>query len=166
MAYNSNGYWNIYDTSYRTYYLNQYGGASSTMAAGHTANGASDDGSQWQIYQVTPGTKATTTITFNGVSKGTTTVTIGDVTYKIHVVAEDLSKVTPLTIEYWITNRQVTANGGTNKKINAADSTIYSETGAKFTDLVPASGVGRESNAEVVFWKGTQLDSEQKADGR
>lgn len=162
MAYNSNGYWNIYDTSYRTYYLNQYGGASSTMAAGHTANGASDDGSQWQIYQVTPGTKATTTITFNGVSKGTTTVTIGDVTYKIHVVAEDLSKVTPLTIEYWITNRQVTANGGTNKKINAADSTIYSETGAKFTDLVPASGVGRESNAEVVFWKGTQLDSDKK----
>lgn len=166
MAYNSNGYWNIYDKPYWTslnyYYLNQYGGASSTMAAGHTANGASDDGSQWQIYQVTPGTKATTTITFNGVSKGTTTVTIGDVTYKIHVVAEDLSNVTPLTIEYWITNRQVTANGGTNKKINAADSTINSETGAKFTDLVPASGVGSESNAEVVFWKGTQLDSDKK----
>lgn len=102
------------------------------------------------------------TITFEGVAVGTTSVKIGDVTYKIHVVAEDLSNVTPLTIEYWITNRQVTANGGTNKKINAADSTINSETGAKFTDLVPASGVGSESNAEVVFWKGTQLDSDKK----
>ena len=38
MAYNSNGYWNIYDAPYWTgtnYYLNQYGGASSTMAAGY-----------------------------------------------------------------------------------------------------------------------------------
>ena len=161
MAYNSNGYWNIYDKPYWTnYYLNQYGGASSTMAAGYTADGASDDGSQWQIYQVTPGTKAQTTITFTGKSVGDTSVQIGDVTYKIHVVAEDLSNVTPLTIEYWITNRQVTANGGTNKKINAADSTIYSETGAKFTDLVPATGT--QDGNDVVFWKGTRLTSDNK----
>lgn len=157
MAYNSNGYWNIYDKPYWTnYYLNQYGGASSTMAAGYTADG----GSQWQIYQVTPGTKAQTTITFTGKSVGDTSVQIGDVTYKIHVVAEDLSNVTPLTIEYWITNRQVTANGGTNKKINAADSTIYSETGAKFTDLVPATGT--QDGNDVVFWKGTRLTSDNK----
>lgn len=161
MAYNSNGYWNIYDKPYWTnYYLNQYGGASSTMAAGYTADGASDDGSQWQIYQVTPGTKAQTTITFTGKSVGDTSVQIGDVTYKIHVVAEDISNVTPLTIEYWITNRQVTANGGTNKKINAADSTIYSETGAKFTDLVPATGT--QDGNDVVFWKGTRLTSDNK----
>lgn len=161
MAYNSNGYWNIYNKPYWTnYYLNQYGGASSTMAAGYTADGASDDGSQWQIYQVTPGTKAQTTITFTGKSVGDTSVQIGDVTYKIHVVAEDLSNVTPLTIEYWITNRQVTANGGTNKKINAADSTIYSETGAKFTDLVPATGT--QDGNDVVFWKGTRLTSDNK----
>lgn len=83
----------------------------------------------------TEGTSASTTINFTGHKVGDTTVVIGGVTYKIHVTAEDLSKVTPLTIEYWITNRQVTANGGTNKEINAADSTINSETGAKFTDL-------------------------------
>lgn len=130
------------------------------MAAGYTADGASVDGSQWQIYQVTPGTKAQTTITFTGKSVGDTSVQIGDVTYKIHVVAEDLSNVTPLTIEYWITNRQVTANGGTNKKINAADSTIYSETGAKFTDLVPATGT--QDGNDVVFWKGTRLTSDNK----
>lgn len=80
--------------------------------------------------------------------------------YNITVTAEDLSKVTPLTIEYWITNRQVTANGGTNKKIKAADSTIYSETGAKFTDLVPATGT--QDGNDVVFWKGTRLTSDNK----
>lgn len=168
LTYNVSGYWDIcfgyynYLGELNYYYLNQYGDAGSTKAAGYTENGATDKGSRWEIYKVTPETKAQTTITFTGKSVGDTSVQIGDVTYKIHVVAEDLSKVTPLTIEYWITNRQVTANGGTSKKINAADSTIYSETGAKFTDLVPASGVGRESNAEVVFWKGTQLDSDKK----
>lgn len=128
-----------------------------------TSLGASGNSTSLYLYkqQPTSGGKETT-LTFTGRSVGDTSVTIGNVTYKIHVVAEDLSKVTPLTIEYWITNRQVTANGGTNKKINAADSTINSETGAKFTDLVPASGVGSESNAEVVFWKGTQLDSDKK----
>ena len=168
LTYNNSGYWDICFAYYNYwgelnyYYLNQYGGTDSTTAAGYTENGATDEGSRWEIYKVTPETKAQTTITFTGKSVGDTSVKIGDVTYKIHVVAEDPSKVTPLTIEYWITNRQVTANGGTNKEINAADSTINSETGAKFTDLVPASGVGSESNAEVVFWKGTQLDSDKK----
>lgn len=109
--------------------------------------------------KTTPGGKETT-LTFTGKSAGTTTVTIGNVKYNITVTAEDLSKVTPLTIEYWITNRQVTANGGTNKKIKAADSTIYSETGAKFTDLVPATGT--QDGNDVVFWKGTRLTSDNK----
>ncbi len=130
-----------------------------------TLNGTeySASGSAKDLYlykqQTTPGGKETT-LTFTGKSVGDTSVKIGDVTYKIHVVAEDLSKVTPLTIEYWITNRQVTANGGTNKKINAADSTIYSETGAKFTDLVPATGT--QDGNDVVFWKGTRLTSDNK----
>ena len=160
MAYNSNGYWNIYDRPYWTnYYLNQYGGASSTMAAGYTDDGASDDGSQWQIYQVTPGTKATTTITFSGVSKGTTTVTIGNVKYTINVVDQALADATPLTVEYWITNKKVTAGGETSKQIKA-DPSVYSETGAKFSGLVPATGT--QGNNTDVFWKGTRLTSANK----
>ena len=165
LTYNASGYWDIYSYSRSDrvyYYLNQYGDAGSTTAAGYWKNGASDDGSQWVIYKVTPETKAQTTITFTGKSVGDTSVQIGDVTYKIHVVAEDPSKVTPLTIEYWITNREVTAEGATSIKISAAAGTVYSATGAKLSDLVPASGVGRESDAEVVFWKGTQLDSDKK----
>lgn len=174
MAYNSNGYWNIYDTSYRTYYLNQYGGASSTMAAGYTANGASDDGSQWQIYQVTPGTKATTTITFNGVSKGTTTVTIGDVTYKIHVVAEDLSKVTPLKLEYWITNAPIDSVTGAGSEsrdkvlkseaykvcftnIAAQADGVASPDGVDVTTIAPANT--SHDNRTVYYWRCRMLDT-------
>ena len=103
---------------------------------------------------------ASTTVTFNGVSIGTTTVKIGNTTYTINVIAEDLSKVTPLTVEYWITNRQVTAENATSKEIKVTDSSVYSESGAKFTDLVPATGT-YDSNV-MVFWKGTRLTSDNK----
>lgn len=88
---------------------------------------------------------------------GTTKVTIGDTQYIIKVTAEDLSNVTPLTVEYWITNKQVTADGAKSKQINATDRSVYSETGAKFSDLVPAEGT--QDNNTDVFWKGTRLTS-------
>ena len=162
MAYNSNGYWNIYDTSYGTsYYLNQYGGASSTMAAGYTANGASDDGSQWEIYKVTPETKAQTTITFTGKSVGDTSVQIGDVTYKIHVVAEDLSNVTPLTIEYWITNSRLTGSDGNQAlTIQATDKDVATEAGVSTADLVAKTG--NKDGRTQEYWQTKILDVEKE----
>lgn len=106
---------------------------------------------------VNTGTKEQTTITFTGKSVGDTSVKIGDVTYKIHVVAEGPSKVTPLTIEYWITNRQVTADNATSKTVYATDGRIYNEAGVKLSELVPSEGVGEEANSKTVFWKGTRL---------
>lgn len=103
---------------------------------------------------------ASTTVTFKGLKTGTTTVTIGNTTYTVNVVAENLSKVTPLTVEYWITNRQVTAENATSKKIKATDSNVYSESGAKFSGLVPATGT--QSNNEMVLWKGTRLTDDKK----
>ena len=137
------------------------GGTTAYLTLSGTPFGAGGNSKSLYLYsqKTTPGGKETT-LTFTGKSAGTTTVTIGNVKYNITVTAEDLSKVTPLTIEYWITNRQVTANGGTNKKIKAADSTIYSETGAKFTDLVPATGT--QDGNDFVFWKGTRLTSDNK----
>ena len=137
------------------------GGTTAYLTLSGTTFGAGGNSKSLYLYsqKTTPGGKKTT-LTFTGKSAGDTSVQIGDVTYQIHVVAEDLSKVTPLTIEYWITNRQVTANGGTSKKINAADRNIYSETGAKFTDLVPATGT--QDGNDVVFWKGTRLTSDNK----
>ncbi len=101
-----------------------------------------------------------TNITFTGVSEGNTTVQIGKIKYSIHVVKEDINKVPPVKAEYWITNRQVTADGVTEKEIKATDTNVYSETGAKFNDLVPASGT--YGDAEMSFWKGTLLTSDNK----
>lgn len=168
MAYNSNGYWNIYDTPYWTnYYLNQYGGASSTMAAGHTADGASDDGSQWQIYQVTPGTKATTTITFNGVSKGTTTVTIGNVKYTIIVsdkAPDDALTADTITLEHWITNARVAATSGATgddrnvQNISKTTDGIQSEDGVAVETLAYVPGYWEKT--AVHYWQAVRLDKD------
>ena len=108
----------------------------------------------------TAGTAASTTVTFTGVAVGTTYVTIGNTRYTINVVAEDLSTVTPLTVEFWITNRQVTANNATSMTVAASASSVYSESGALFSALVPATGT-QDSNT-MVFWKGTRLASNNK----
>ena len=119
------------------------------------------DSLSFKVYNkaTVPASPAKTTIVFKGLKAGTTKVTIGDTQYIIKVTAEDLSNVTPLTIEYWITNKKVTADGATSKQIKA-DSSVYSETGAKFSDLVPAEG--KQDNNTDVFWKGTRLTSANK----
>lgn len=163
----SGGTWTISQTVSRygsstTYYLNHFGGNNSTTAAGWSDNSAATDaGSQWKIYEVVESeAKSGTTITFTGVKAGTTYVTVGDTRYTINVSAEDLSTVTPLTVEYWITNRQVTANGATSGTIFASATGVYSESGALFSDLVPDAGTA-EGN-DVVLWKGTRLASNNK----
>lgn len=159
MKYSSSGYWDIYQvkkstnwlgyTTYTSYYLNQYGGPSSTKAAGYSENGASDEGSQWKIYKVTPETKEQTNITFTGKSVGDTSVQIGDVTYKIHVVAEDLSKVTPLKLEYWITNAPIDSVTGADSE--SRDKVLKSETyKAYFTNIAAqADGVASPDGVDV-----------------
>ena len=99
-----------------------------------------------------------TTVTFTGVAVGTTYVTVGNTRYTINVVAEDLSTVTPLTVEYWITNMQVTADGATSKTISAES--VYGEAGVDISTLVPANGT--YTYGSVVYWKGTVLDSSNK----
>lgn len=99
-----------------------------------------------------------TTVTFTGVAVGTTYVTVGNTRYTINVVAEDLSTVTPLTVEYWITNLPVTADGVTSKDISAQSA--YGEAGVDVSTLVPATGT--YAYGSVVYWKGTVLDSSNK----
>ena len=110
----------------------------------------------------TPGQKVTaqpkdqTTVTFRGVALGTTYVTVGNVRYTINVVAEDLSKVSPLTVEYWITNRTLTISGATSMNISAKDA--YGAGGIKIADKVPATGA--IDGNDTVLWKVTCLDSD------
>ena len=105
-----------------------------------------------------PFTTGGTTITFTGVSEGTTTVTIGGVTYKIVVVPEDVANATGLTVEFWITNQEVTANGSTSMTISAVDA--YDVDGVAIESLVPATGT--YGSNKMAFWKATRLLSTSK----
>ena len=104
-------------------------------------------------------------VTFSGLKEGTTTVTVGDTRYTVTVSEEDLNEVTPLTVEFWITNQRVTANGDTSMEIAAATAGVYSENGVMLSELVPSEGTS-DSNP-MLFWKGTRLDSDhhQTTDG-
>lgn len=147
--YYSSGFY--YSSNNRSHYLRTNNG---------TWQLSTTNSSKGQLYSVTTTTTEpvnATTVTFTGVAVGTTYVTVGNTRYTINVTAEDLSKVTPLTVEYWITNRQVTANNATSGTIAASASGVYSESGALFSDLVPVAGTA-EGN-DVVFWKGTRLAS-------
>ena len=163
LAYNSTGgYWTI---SQDTYYLNQFGGTdeSAKGAAGWNGDGSydasTDAGSQWKIYKYTPAAAAGTDITFKGIAPGTTTVEIGDVTYNITVVDEVLPDVTPLPIEYWVTNSKVTAGGAFSKEINITDRNVHTENGAAISDLVPAKGTQNEH--PTVFKQARMLDAKR-----
>lgn len=171
LSYNKNGgYWNI---SQNSCYLNNLG--DSETAGGwkwEDNNAPTDGGSQWTIYEITSGEQ--TTITFTGKSVGDTSVQIGDVTYTIHVTAEDLSKVTPLKLEYWITNAPIDSVTGADSE--SRDKVLKSETykvyftniaakadgvaspdGVDVTRIAPANT--SHDNRTVYYWRCRMLDT-------
>lgn len=169
LSYNtSGGYWNI---SQNSCYLNNLG--NSETAGGWNDNAApTDGGSKWTIYEITGGEQ--TTITFNGVAVGTTSVKIGDVTYKINVTAEDLNKVTPLKLEYWITNAPIDSVTGADSE--SRDKVLKSEAYKVYFTNIAAQAVGVASpdgvdvttiapantshdNRTVYYWRCRMLDT-------
>ena len=162
LSYNNSGYWTI---SQNNCYLNNLG--ESVQAGGYkeeNGNGAStDEGSKWKLYEIVTEDLTGTTLTFTGVKEGTTTVKVGSATYTINVVekAPDGALTdTSLTMEYWITNRIVTADNATSKTITTDTENISTEAGAKLSDIAPSTGT-YDSN-EMVYWKGTRLSSDNK----
>lgn len=102
-----------------------------------------------------PGT-ATTIVTFTGESLGTTHVTVGNTYYTINVIEEDLSKVSPLTIEYWITNgRSVDSNNSNSISVSAADA--YTEEGVEVSSIVPANTT--KETRTLQYWRTRLLDT-------
>lgn len=117
----------------------------------------------------TPGTKTTGTpreginVAFTGVKAGTTYVTIGNVRYTIEVTAENLTGVSPLPIQLWITNNTIEASGTNAKKTGSGwggdsslgqagyislpaatkdtASAVYSENGMYLVDAFAAAGM-------------------------
>ena len=111
---------------------------------------------------VTTEAKDETAITFTGLSVGDATVEIGGVTYTIHVTAEDLNNVTPLTIEYWITNGRVKSDANsstTAASVSATDDGIATETGKNVSGLVPSKGIKVDGGREVDYWRCRMLDT-------
>ncbi len=127
----------------------------------------SADDSRQTLYlykEVTTETTNQTTITFHGVKEGNTSVVIGGVTYNIHVMAEDLSTVDPLKIEYWITNARVDGNSGVTKEnyvsIKATASGIATENGVDVTTLVDSTAT-RDSRDQK-YWKSVILNTQKE----
>lgn len=152
LSYNNKGYWTIQKGNS---YLSRY----DAVSAGY--NSSWSDSNNWTIYEITGGEK-TTTITFTGHSVGDTSVTIGGVTYKIHVTAEDLNNVAPLTIEYWITNGRVKRDNNsstTEASVSATNDGIATEAGKNVSELVPSKGIKVDGEREVDYWRCRMLDT-------
>lgn len=126
-------------------------------------------GSPTNLYLYTKETQPAgwkSTITFKGLKVGNTTVKIGDVTYNITVTKQNLETVTPLSVEYWITNARIytetngsNGSGSTGKQISAAEA--YDQNGYAFSDLIQKNAF-TNSAKNAVFWKGTLHPADNK----
>lgn len=99
-------------------------------------------------------------LTITGVGKGTTSVIVGDTKYTITVTEEDLTKVTPLKLEYWITNGRVT--------VSDTDTTNYASVPATAEGVATDMGIdvssvtidkGRKEKRDVYYWRCRLLDT-------
>lgn len=112
--------------------------------------------------------KETTEITFTGINEGETSVVIGDTNYVINVIAEDLSDVDPLKIEYWITNAYVTVEmNGTevnDYEISAAEA--YGESGVAVTAFAPTYGYKTVDGPDkaTIYWHSRVLEAGAQTD--
>ena len=159
--------WDIADSSGSSH-LNRYGGIGSTNAGGYGVGSASDPGSRWEIYEITGGDQ--TTLTFNGIAEGTTSVQIGGVTYTIHVTKElpaNALTADTITLEHWITNGRVAQQSGTSgddinvQTISNTIDNVQTDDGVALDTLSFNPGYWNK-NTPVYFWKGVRLDSEHK----
>ena len=108
----------------------------------------------------------TGTATVVAVKKNAAGKVIDRYTYTISVTEENLEEADTLTIEYWITNAKVYANGDTDSIsmiLNAQDA--YGENGVLISTLVPANGNKVTGNDVVAYWKTTRLTSENEQTG-
>lgn len=82
-----------------------------------------------------------TTMTVKGVAEGNTSVIVGNTRYKITVSTENLENVTPLKIEYWITNGQV--------QRSEEDTTNYFTVSATMNGIATPDGVEVTANTMI-----------------
>lgn len=108
------------------------------------------------------------TITFEGVAVGTTSVKIGDVTYRIKVTDEAPSNAmtaSTINLEYWITNFEVYKGTDTytEHKRAVSSSEASSDAGIAITDIAPNHAYSFfEGTKDVYYWQAMRLDKDNK----
>ena len=187
--------WTVTSTSYQGYYFLKCGSAylsysnnayttttSSSGAYYFTVSGSVLSGYWNSTTLGTAGTLTTTepkdgtTITFKGVTEGTTYVTIGNVKYTINVVTEKLDGIT-LPIQTWITNYAIETgsttsenywaaswSAGTNNQkayyVNIAAADVYGPEGKSISDCMP-NNLKRYENGGT-YWIDEKTDKTVK----
>lgn len=113
---------------------------------------------------VTPPASKQTTISFTGKKAGTTRVKIGDVLYIITVSPENLDNVSPLKIEYWITNSRLTGTTSSKNELSIAATLagVASAEGVEIASLVDAEGTKDKRSQE--YWQSKILDVQKSND--
>lgn len=148
-SFKHSGYFGTYET---TAYLTISG---SSFAAKSTATNL-------YLYRVEPVKQ--TTISFTGKKAGTTRVKIGDVLYIITVSPENLDNVSPLKIEYWITNSRLTGTTSSKNELSIAATLdgVASAEGVEIASLVDAQGAKDGRTQE--YWQSKILDVQKSND--
>lgn len=113
---------------------------------------------------VQPTASKQTTISFTGKKAGTTQVKIGDVLYIITVSPENLDNVSPLKIEYWITNSRLTGTTSSKNELSIAATLagVASAEGVEIASLVDAKGT--KDNRSQEYWQSKILDVQKSND--
>lgn len=114
-------------------------------------------------------TPASTTIVFTGVAVGTTSVKIGDVTYRIKVTDEapsDAMTNTSITLQYWITNFEVyetKSKTGHTETITTSTKGATADEGIAITDIAPNHAYSFfDGTKDVYYWQAMRLDKDNK----
>ena len=120
------------------------------------------------LYEVKTDTTSTadkTKLTFTGVKRGDTEVTIGTTKYLIHVSEAQLSD-NRICINYYITNHKVeNENGNTSRWVSAGEGKINSEKGVAIEELITLTGTDTSTKKTTKFYKATaQSDNNIQTD--
>lgn len=138
------------NVNYKQQQVNAVVGETTTIAVSGTPD---TTGLDTTIAEVTI---ANNKMTIKGLKEGNTSVRVGDTEYKINVSNIDLSTVTPLTIEYWITNARAKDKNGATEYTLAATA-AHKEEGVDIATFLPQT-LNKDAR-NVAYWRGRLLDT-------
>lgn len=152
----------FYNSGYYIYYS-----SNRSVWRAYSTSGYDDDGA-FPYDEQTQSAGDQTTVSFTGVTPGTTTAQVGDVLYHITVTdaaPSNAMTASTLTLEYWITNFTVHT---TTSSSSASSTTIsyrdaQSEEGVAITNYAPNQAYSFfDGTVTVYYWQSMRLDANNK----